>query len=123
MKTLLLEGAIFFAFIALNLIYYKQVLAFFRTIYKKFERRNVNEHGVECPVPLRFWPEGYDYMVLDKRNTFYRAYFFNREPQLWTEEDGQQYWIAEYPYEIKSFKDFEVERFMKIPLDFLKWKR
>lgn len=80
MKPSILEVAFFIGIIAINLYYYPQILKFFRNIYRRFEKHITNEHGIPCPVATRHWPEGYNWMVLEKKEDSFRALFYNAKP-------------------------------------------
>ena len=127
MKANLIEITVFLAVIILNLLFYKDILRFFRKIYASFEKKPVNQYGIVCPVALRHWPKGFNYVVLDKRKSFYRAYFFDKEPELHKDEDGVFYWYAKYPYQVQSFIDIPfgpaTKFFDEQYLGNLKWSR
>lgn len=80
MKEKLLEAAIFLGFIAINLLFYRRIGGLLRRVYRMFERRLKNEYGILCPIATRHWPEGYNWMVLEKREDCFRALFYNAKP-------------------------------------------
>jgi hypothetical protein len=129
MRAKLKDYLIFLGVILANLLFYKQIQRFFRSIYERFEKRVTNKHGLECPIALRHWPEGYNYMVLIRATykSRYCVWFFNKDPEFWLEENGSSYWIAQYPYNIKYGKDIPfgpaTKHFDSQYLGQLKWER
>jgi len=127
MKANIYEIAILIAIIVLNLLFYKDILRFFRKIYSSFEEKPVNRYGIVCPVALRHWPDNFQFMVLDKRKTFYKVYFFDKEPEMHVDEDGVRYWYAKYPYNIQSYIDIPFGPATKVfdanDEKILKWQR
>ena len=128
MKASLLEIVFFLGVIALNLLYYKQIQAFFRKIYTFFEKRVENKYGLICPIATRHWPYGFDYMVLERRQNSYRCYFYDKEPELWIDtEDGSSHWFSQCPYQVQAGKDIPfgpvTKEYEFFGQEALKWKR
>lgn len=117
MKPSILEFVFFIGFIAINLLFYRQILAFFSGIYRRFEKRVTNEHGIVCPIATRHWPEGYDYMVLEKKGKGFRVLFYNAKP-TYANLSSEPFWFSN-----DNYGSYKVMAGIEVPLKAIsKWE-